>query len=156
MPNQVSDFRIKERNGPVAGNIAQKSKYFEDLVQAYDRAAATGDPRWSTEARYQLATSAENFADEIAAIPTRGNEAVTTKSQNRYQATIDRLQAMAKKYHSTNVLSARKDPAKFKDNEFVKKSSLRIYGEVSDNPEARHKELMPASVQENMPLNWSL
>ncbi len=153
---KFADFRIKERNGTVAGNVAQKSKYFEDLVQAYDKAAASGDPRWSSESRYRLATAAETFADEIASVPNRGNEAVTTKAQNRYQATIERLQALAKKYHSTNVLSARKDPARYKDNEFVKKSSLRINGEMSENPEARHKEIMPASVQENMPLNWSL
>jgi hypothetical protein len=153
---KFDDFRIAERDGTVASNVALKSRYFEDLVQAYDKAAASGDPRWSSEARYRLATAAEAFADEIASIPARGNEMVTTKAQSRYQATIDRLQGLARKYHSTNVLVARKDPARYKDNEFVKKSSLRINGELSENPDARHKEIMPASVQENMPLNWSL
>ncbi len=153
---KFEDFRIKDRAGSESANVAQKSKYFGELVQSYDKAAASGDPQFSSEARYRLATAAEGFADEIASVPTRSNEQVTTKSQNRYQATIDRLQALAKKYHSTNVLAARKDPGRFKDNEWVKKSSLRITGEVSENPEARHKDIMPASVQENMPLSWSL
>jgi uncharacterized protein Veg len=153
---RFDDFRLAERGGTMAANVAQKSRYFEELSSQYDRAAAAGDPQWASEARYQLATSAEAFADEIAAIPARTGEAVTLKSQNRYNTTIERLQTLARKYHSTNVLVARRDPARFQDNDWVKKSSLRLTGDVSINPDARHKELMPASYTPTLPSDWSL
>jgi hypothetical protein len=153
---RFDDFRLAERGGTLNSNIALKSRYFEELSSQYDRAAAAGDPRWASEARYQLATSAEAFADEIAAVPAQTGEAVTLKSQNRYNATIQRLQALARKYHSTNVLVARRDPARYQDSEWVKKSSLRISGEMSANPDAHHKELMPASYTPSLPSDWSL
>lgn len=154
---KFEDFRIVERSGPVATNLATKSRYFEDLVSGYDKAAAAGDPRWSARARYQLASSAAAFADEIAGIPNKTEENLSLRSQNRYKSTVDRLQAMSRKYYSTNVLAARKDPARYKDNEWVEKSSYQLSNDESAPPEnGRRRELIPTSVQDNMPMQWSL
>lgn len=157
---RFDDFNLIERQGDLSGKVAQKSRYFEDLVQAYDRAAASGHPRWSAQARFELATAAESFADEIASVPTKigekSGEGITLKSRNRFNATIERLGALAKKYHSSNVLAARKDPARFKDNEWIKKSTLRLTGDISDKPETRHKQVLPTSLQDNLPSEWSL
>jgi hypothetical protein len=155
---KFDDFRIVERGGPVAGNLNTKSKYFEELVSGYDKAAAAGDPRWAARSRYQLATAAQSFADEIAGIPNKTEENQTLRSQNRYKATVDRLQAMARKYLSTNVLAARKDPTKYKDNEWIDKSSRQLGGEdaASLGGAAKRTEVVPTAVQDNMPLQWSL
>lgn len=153
---RFDDFNLIERQGDLSTKIATKTRYFDDLVTAYDKAAATGHPKFSTKARYELASAAEAFADEIASIPTKAGESLTLKSRNRFNATIDRLTALAKKYHSSNVLAARKDPSRFKDNDWVKKSTLRLTGDVSEKPEARHKEVLPASYQDNLPSEWSL
>jgi hypothetical protein len=140
----------------MSAKIAQKSRFFEDLVSAYDKAAAAGNPRWSAQARFELASAAETFADEIASIPSKSEKGVTLKSQNRFNATIERLSALAKKYHGSNVLAARKDPARYRDNEWIKKSTLRLSGDNSDKPETRHKDVLPASYQDNLPSEWSL
>ena len=132
------------------------TKFFQSLATEYDKAAAAGDPRWASEARSQLARSAEALADAIAAVPSRTGEPVNMRSHSRYNAQIQRLQALAQRYYSTNVLTARKDPARYRGNDWVKKSSLRLSAETSVTPESRHREIMPASVQNTLPSDWSL
>ncbi len=153
---RFDDFNVIERAGNVADNIAVKSRYFEELVSNFDRAAAAGNPAWATRARYELGTAAEAFADEVASIPVKTTEGVNLRTQNRFKATIERLSALARKYHGTNAVVARKDPARYRDNEWVKKSMLRLSGDVSKKPETRHREVMPASLQDNLPSEWSL
>jgi hypothetical protein len=153
---QFNDFRIAERGDDVQKNVTQKTEYFANLVADYDRAAAGGDPRWSSEARFRIGEAAEALADEIAAVPARRGEQVTLKAQSRNNATIQRLQALSRKYHSSNVLTARQNPSLYQDNDWVKKSSLRINGETSASPKARHKDIMPTAVQNNLPSEWSL
>ena len=153
---KFDDFNLAERSGNIVANVGEKGKYFEDLVAEYDRSAAAGDPKWATQSRFQLASSAESFADEIAAIPTKAEAGVNLRSQNRFNATIERLASLAKKYYGTNVLAARKDPARYRDDEWVKKSMMRLSGDNSVKPEARHKDVLPASLQDNLPSEWSL
>lgn len=153
---KFDDFRLAERSGNIQDNVDTKTRYFEDLVQAYDKAAAVGDPRWAAEARYQLATAAEAFADEIASIPARSGESLNLRSQSRYNTTVERLKGLAKKYYGSNVLAARKNPARYKDNEWVKRSQLRLTGDESARPETKHKDVIPASVRDNLPSQWSL
>jgi hypothetical protein len=153
---RFEDFRLVERSGSLNDNVRQKSRYFEDLVASYDKAAASGHPRWSSEARYRLAVAAESFAEEIAGVPARAGETLTFKTQSRYKATVDRLKGLAKRYYSSNALAARKDVARFKDNEWVKKSLMRLTGEKSDLPETKHQEQMPTALPDTMPSQWSL
>lgn len=154
---KFDDFRIAERGGAITSKLEEKTRYFEDLVSGYDKAAAAGDPKWAARSRFQLAISAQAFADEIAGIPNKTEENLSLRSQNRYKSTVERLQAMARKYHSSNVLAAQKDPGRYKDNEWVEKSSLRLTGAASQLPTgARRREVIPTAVQDNMPMQWSL
>lgn len=153
---RFDDFRLSDRTASLNDNVQKKSRYFEDLVAAYDKAAASGHPRWSTEARYKLAVAAESFAEEIAAVPVRNDEPLTVKSQTRYKATVDRLKGLAKRYYSSNALAARKDSARYKDNEWVKKSMMRLTGENSELPETKHQEQIPTALPDIMPSQWSL
>jgi len=153
---KFDDFRLSERGGSMARRISQKSTYFAGLVQEYDRAAAAGDPHWAAQARFQLASSAEAFADEIAGIPARTGQEQSYSSAKSYGATIDRLRKLARKYYSTNVMTANRDPARYRDNEWIKKSALRLTGQAAATAETSHRAVMPASVQDNLPLQWSL
>lgn len=154
---KFDDFRIVERGGSVSDKLAEKTRFFEDLVSGYDKAAAAGDPKWAARSRFQLAVSAQSFAEEIAGIPNKTDESLSLRSQSRYKSTIDRLQAMARKYHSSNVLAAQKDPGRYKDNEWIEKSSLRLTGETSQMPTgSRRRDVVPTAVQDNMPMQWSL
>jgi tetratricopeptide (TPR) repeat protein len=150
---KFEDFRIAERGGDA---VAAKSRLFEELVASYDRAAAAGDPKWATQSRFLLAGAAESFADEVAGEPARTGQATNSKTKSRYESTVDRLRALAKKYYSTNVLAARKDPARYRDDEWVKKSSLRLTGEASDLPESRHRDVIPTAARDDLPSDWSL
>ena len=154
--SRFEDFRLSDRTGSLNENIQKKSRYFEDLVAAYDKAAASDHPRWSTEARYRLAKAAEFFAEEIASVPTRADERLTFKSQSRYKATVDRLKALAKRYYSSNALAARKDVGRFKNNEWVKKSLMRLNSDISDRLEAKHQEQIPTALPDTLPSQWSL
>jgi hypothetical protein len=153
---RFEDFRILERSGAVSANIAQKSRYFEDLVSAYDKAAAAGDPGYSPQARYRLAEAAETFADEIAAVPNQAENGLTVKAQSRYQATIQRLQELAKRYHGANVLAARKAPRVYRDNEWIKRSTLRLSGDTAVRDTIRRRDEAPMAIDAALPSEWSL
>jgi anti-sigma-K factor RskA len=154
--SQFDDFNIIERGGDLNSNIEKKTEYFASLTSEYDRAATSNDPKWSSEARFQIGASAEALADEIASIPARSGEQVTLKSQSRYNATVQRLRSMAQKYHGANVLAARKNPSLYKGNEWVSKSAMRLSGVVASDQMTRHKEALPTAVQSNIPSDWSL
>jgi hypothetical protein len=153
---KFEDFRILERGGPVAANVAVKSKIFETLVTEYDRSAQAGDPRWASEARYRLGTAAEAFATELAAVPAKTGEALSQRDKSRYQATVERLKDVARRYHGKNVLVARREPSRYRGDEWVKKSSLRLSGEHSDNPAGKHEGRLPEATQALLPAAWSL
>jgi len=153
---QFDDFHIVERGGDISANVDKKSEYFANLVTEYDRAAAPGDPRWASEARFYIGAAAETLSNEIAAIPNRSGESVTLKSQSRYNATILRLQALSRKYFSANVLAARKNPSQYRDNEWTNKSTMRLSGAATSDEITRHKDIMPTATQNNIPSDWSL
>ena len=153
---QFDDFHIIERGGDISANVDKKSEYLANLVAEYDLAAAAGDPRWSSEARFHIGAAAEALSNEIAAIPNRSGELVTLKSQSRYNATIQRLQNLSRKYLSANVLAARKNPSQYRDNEWTNKSTMRLSGAVATDEIIRHKDIMPTATQNNIPSDWSL
>lgn len=153
---RFDDFRISERSGNLNDNVNQKSRYFEELVAAYDKSAAAGSPIWAAQARYKLAAEAESFAEEIASIPNRTNEPLSFKSQSRYKATVDRLKNLARRYYSSNVLASRRDTARYKDNEWIKKSIMRLNNETSESPDIKHREQIPVALPDTMTLQWSL
>ena len=153
---QFEDFHIIERGGDLSANVDKKSEYFANLVAEYDLAAAAGDPRWSSEARFHIGAAAESLSNEIAAIPNRSGELVTLKSQSRYNATIQRLQALSRKYFSANVLVARKNPSQYRENEWTNKSNVRLSGAVTSDEMSHHKDIMPTATQNNIPSDWSL
>ena len=153
---KFEDFRIAERSGNATDNITAKTNMFDELATHYDRVAATAPPRFATEARFRLAAAAEALADEIAAIPSRTDETLTARAQSRYQATIERLKTLARKYYSSNVLAARRDPARYRGNDWVKKSALRLTDERSADPDQRHREALPIAMPTQLPSSWSL
>ncbi len=153
---QFEDFNIIERGPDFNANIEKKTEYFANMSSEYDKAAASGDPKWGSEARFQIASSAEALADEIAAMPARNGEQLTLKSQNRYNATVQRLKSLAQKYYGANVLAARKNPDLYKDNVWISKSATRLGGVLATDQVTRHKEALPTAVQSNVPSDWSL
>ncbi|MBM4250516.1 MAG: hypothetical protein FJ146_00920 [Deltaproteobacteria bacterium] len=153
---QFDDFNMIERGGDLNANVEKKTEYFAAMTSEYDRAANASDPKWSSEARFQIGAAAEALADEIASLPARSGEVVTLKSQSRYNATVQRLKSMAQKYHGANVLAARKNPSLYRDNEWVSKSAMRLSGVVASDQMTRHKEALPTAVQSNIPSDWSL
>src|SRR5690606_27525497 len=97
-----------------------KMRYFEEMTAAYDRSAAAGSAAWSPRSRYMLARAAEQFADEVTALDAR------REGSALYRTTAERLRSLSKKYYSTNVLVGKREPHKFKDNEWVQKAAARL------------------------------
>jgi hypothetical protein len=153
---KFTDFNIEERRGGLAKNVAHKTRYFDDLASEMDKAAAAGDPTWSSRARFELAVAAESLADEIAAASSKAEGKTSAKSLKRFDVSVNRLKQMAKKYHSTNLLVARKDPGAFKNNPWIKKSSLRLTGQDKSKYAVSYKEELPSALNVDLPSEWSL
>lgn len=152
---KFDDFAILDRGGNIDGNIKQKSKYFEELVLYFDRAAAKGSPAWAAEARYKIATAADALASEISSVAVRSNLNLTFKTKSRYQVTIERLQELSRRYLSANILASRRNPTAFKDVEWVKRSSTRLSSDLSEAPEKRYQEQLPSARSTNQINEWS-
>jgi tetratricopeptide (TPR) repeat protein len=153
---QFEDFQLSERGGSLNANITQKSKYFDALVSSYEKAIKAGYPLWAAEGRYQIGLSAERLADEIATSTAKANQSLSLTASNRMATRIERLQTIAKKYHGSNILAARKNPSGYKDNEWVKKSAMRLGGEKSEKIELKRQEQLPTAYQADLPSQWSL
>ena len=149
------DFDIFERSGGVVANVNEKSKIFEKLSSHFTTAAARAVPRFSTESRYRLAEAAEEFANEIAAIPSRSGETLAQKAQLRFSETSRRLRNISQTNLTTNVLARSKDPARYHGDEWVQRSASKLGGTENGRGETG-KDVLPASVQVETPYQWSL
>ena len=153
---KFDDFNIFERSGTLADKVATKMQLFEELVLRYDKSASTGFAAFAARARYRLAEAAELLADEIASIQSRSDVSVTLKSQTRYNDSIAKLKELAKKYHSNNLIAQRKDPAAYKDNEWVKRSAIKMSAFGDKSAPSSLTEQLPAAVGADLPQQWSL
>jgi tetratricopeptide (TPR) repeat protein len=154
--HKFDDFSIMDRGPELDANIAQKSKYFEEMVLQFDQVAAKGTAARAAEARYKIAAAANALADEISSVGAKTNQNITFKKKSRYQSTTERLQGLSRRYFSANILAARKNPGAFRDNEWIKKSISNTSSDLSETPEKRYQEQLPASVSSNQITEWSL
>ena len=152
---KFKDYKLRDRSGSNIKKIQTKSKYFGDMAELFDKSAAAGHPEWSTRSRFYLANAAENFADEIASLKTISQEPLGVEEKKKYQDTISRLQEMAKRYHSSNILASRKDPTAYRNISWVKRSSLRI-SSATNRIDSQKSEELPTSHNSDFPSNWSL
>jgi hypothetical protein len=147
---RFKDFRIAKRNGPEDANVTTKLKYFEELADEFNRSALNNLVDWAPQSRYSIARSAEDLADEIASLDAKRQTAP------RYRTTIERLRSLAKKYHSTNVLTAKQDPLKYKNNEWVQKSSASLATFEHSKSTSGYSEIVPDASSPDLPSQWSL
>ena len=153
---KFDDFRIFERGGSTSDKVVEKSRFFETLASRYNKAAAAGDPAFTAQARHRLAEAAEVFADEIAAIPVKSEANVTLKSQSRYNETVKRLRDLAKKSLTENVMAQRRDPSGYKNNEWVRRSAIKLSAFGDRSFEAKPQDMTPVSARMELPQTYNL
>lgn len=154
---RFSGYDLFEREGNFSSKIKTKERMFNDLKQEYSRSIGSSHPEWSTRSRFRLAEAAQAFADEISMIPAKLGEKVTYRSSSQYQRTAKAFSDFAKKMHSENVLAATKNPATFRDNDWVRRSKVVINGGTYEDKDAiRQYEQLPVSYKNNLPSDWSL
>ena len=149
------DYDIYERGGNLGENIRQKNIYYKDMVQHYADVAKNNDPKWAPQARYRLAEASEDYADDLSSVSASklaGNNAALI-GQSKQSA--ERLRSIAKKYLSNNLLERRKNPRSYVNNEWIKKSSIRLsgYGVIDDNSESI--DSLPTASYTDIPTQWS-
>ena len=155
---QFNDFSVTGRRGSISDNLRIKTKYFEKLVTYFDRAALSGHPEWSTRARYQLAESCERFSDEVTAIDSqlKLDKKFGLANKLKLPASAKRLQMMAKKYYSSNLLARNKDPKRFKNSAWVKKSAIKLNGYTNTDVKVQRDHQLPEAAHLDLPHQWSL
>lgn len=154
---RFSSYSLVDREGSTTDKIKTKERYYNDLKQEYTNAMASRHPEWSTRARYQLATAAQAFADEISMLPSKSGEKITYRSSTQYQKTAKAFSDYARKLHSENVLEAAKNPATYRENDWIRRSKMVVNGGNYSEKEALDQhELLPVSFKNNLPAEWSL
>jgi hypothetical protein len=153
---QFEDFNIFERGGAPISNINQKAKYFEAMAKLYDRVARLDAPTWAAEARYNLGDAAESFAKDIQAAKTKAENPLSAATSKKLDETSQRLHRLARKYFGENLLARNRNPAAYRDNAWVKKSTLRLAAFQKIDEKPQYEEELQASLQLDIPQNWSL
>jgi hypothetical protein len=154
---KFNSYSLVDREGSTVDKIMTKERYYNDLKQEYSNAMESRHPEWSTRARYQLAIAAQSFADEISMLPSKSGEKITYRSSTQYQKTAKAFSDYARKLHSENVLEAAKNPATYRQNDWIRRSKIVINGgNYSEREELDQQELLPVSFKNNLPAEWSL
>lgn len=152
---QFDDFSLVGRTGDEEENIRLKTGYFAKLSSSYQKSSETGQAEWAAPARFRIAQAAATFADEIASIASRQTK-LTLKSQARYQEQVKRLRELARNYHSKNIAAKAKEPGKYLDNDWIRKSALSLGGLDPSGGKIKHVEKLPEATHLELPYQWSL
>ncbi len=157
--NGFRDQPIGDSGGDVSTQVDRKSRLFSEIVSRLDKVASLDQPQFSPQARFKIAQIANEFADDLTAIPARAGEPVTLKSQTRFSQNIGRLRDLAQRYHGNNILAKRRAPQVYAKNEWVSRSALVLSNSSNDSvkekPYASAVDQLSTSSSMEMPQQWS-
>lgn len=149
------DFDMIERQGDLRGNFAEKLKRFEKMALLYDKSASSSDPEWSARSRFALGEMAEKFALDITAATRSERKDISPGLRGEFDDAQKRLQAIAKKSFGTNLLQANRSPRLYRDNVWVKKSSIKLTG-LTGSKADQDIEPIPAAIGDSTIQSWSV
>jgi hypothetical protein len=157
LKQKFMDMRLSDKSN-LQQAVDQKSDIFASLSQRLDKVASLDQRDISPKARYQLALAAQDFADEIAALPARTGETLTLRSQTRFNQNMTRLRDLAKRYHSNNILAKQRAPQFYGNNEWIKKSAQALSNQGDASGLARDKQPRDQTTQAThmeVPQQWN-
>lgn len=155
--NKFRDFTILEREGSLQENINLKMKYFRELVNYFDLSVKAAHSEWSPASNYKIGEASELFANELHAIPLKTDKKLSVYEKDSLAEKTRRLKKLAETSFSKNLIYRRKNPNLFKNNIWVKRSTIKLSGYLninSDLPE--YEEELPNAIGQNIPSQWSL
>ena len=143
---RFEDFGILEREGGVLNNVNQKFAFFNDMSRNYEKAIAAKHKDWTPRARFMVAEGADRLADELAGIPGKVDTPLPDKTRERLESMVVRLRKIARKHHGRNLIARSKDPAKYKGNTWIRKSSIKMNNVQNPDAPRRFEDELPPAV----------
>lgn len=152
-------IRLDGSTSNAAAKIDQKSALFSELASRFDKVASLDDAEMSPKARFLVAQSASDFADEINSLPTRNGEPTGLRNQTRFNQNVSRLCDLAQKYHGNNLLAKQRTPKIYSRSEWISRSALALTNNLSNKSKtgdlsSNVDQLSTASSTES-PVQWS-
>lgn len=156
---EFRDIRIDVSTTKASAKVEKKSSLFSELASRFEKVSGLNQPEFSPKARFLVAQSASEFADEINSIPIRTGEPTSLRSQTRFNQNVSRLRDLAQKFHGNNLLAKQRNPNIYSRNEWISRSALALTGNLGRDPKNRNlssnvDQLSTASSTES-PLQWS-
>ncbi len=153
------DIRIDESTPKASAKVEKKSSLFSELASRFDKVSSLEHAELSPKARFLVAQSASDFADEINSIPTRTGEPTSLRTQTRFNQNVTRLRDLAQKYHGNNLLAKQRNPNIYNRNEWISRSALALTGNLgsdtkNSNLSSNVDQLSTASSTESS-VQWS-
>ncbi len=152
--DRFTEFRLADKKD-LNKAVEEKSALFTDMASRYDKVASLDQLESSPKARYLLAASANEFADELSGLPLRSGEPLTLKTQTRFNQNVSRMRDMAKRYHSNNLLAKQRSPQYYAKSEWVKRSAIALSA-GGDTAVRDAKEQTTSATHVEVPQQWSL
>jgi tetratricopeptide (TPR) repeat protein len=153
------NIRINGSASDAAGKVDKKSALFSELASRFDKVAALDQSEISPKARFFVAQTASEFADEINSLPTKTGEPASLRNQTRFNQNVSRLRDLAQKYHGNNLLAKQRHPKIYSRNEWISRSALALTGNLTNGSRnsdlsSNVDQLSTASSTES-PVQWS-
>lgn len=148
------DFSVIERGGDLSKNISHKDKLFVSLSATYNKAVQSKHPQWSAEARFRIAEASESFSNEISSVLTNQEITLTKNQKARFQEMATTYSSTSKTLYGQNAVIGKQNLSK-NNNEWTKRSSVRLSGKPEKEEDPRRTEVIPSSIGYDIPFQWS-
>ena len=124
------------------------------MVARYNQAATANSPKWSSQARFRIASAAHDLADDIHSIPVKTQAKLSPTTKEKFKLQADRLRRLAKKYYSANLLARRKEPQRYRSNPWIKKSAVRLKSFTQFEYRPSQDYATPSALSMDLPQQW--
>ncbi len=151
---QFDDFDIFERSGNMDQNLNQKAQNFKKMNDRYQKVILTGEPNWSTHARYNLGEASTRFADSIASISVKSKQTYTLKAKRRFEEQVEKLRELSKQIHGANAFLKKKMDYAYRNNEWVEKSARKLGEADVKDKDYQRKDVTPYALKDELPLSY--
>lgn len=135
--------------------INRKSAYFLESSRYFEKVISSGDPQLEPKARYEIASTAEDFSNEISGIYIRSERLSKIIAQSRNKATIQRLQKLAQAQYARNVILSRQKPDIYAKNEWILKSLNRLNDDKNKTSSPEYNEISPIASYGGLISQWN-
>ncbi|MFK7872968.1 MAG: hypothetical protein AB8C84_07320 [Oligoflexales bacterium] len=156
LQSKFHSIDIQSQPHQMKHQLHQKTLLFEKISHHLEKAGSFGSQPWNTQASYELGKISDHFANEIAMVQINKKKIRSLNEEQRYHRQIKRLQKMARRWHSHNILRRTRKPGQYNQDIWIKKSSIALQGVKAPQKDRQYEPMTPFITHYELPQQWMI